>query len=65
MKPSFSNLRIGTDVWLRANAIILTSATEIAPRAIIAAGRIVHKNMPSNAIVAGDSGKIIGKCDIK
>lgn len=49
---------IGNDVWIGANSI-LVSGVKINDGAIVAAGSIVTKEVPANAIVAGNPAKII------
>lgn len=45
-------IRIGRDVWLGANAIILAGVT-IGDGAVVAAGAIVREDVPACAVVAG------------
>jgi len=45
-------IRIGRDVWLGANAIILAGVT-IGDGAVVAAGAVVRDDVPANAVVAG------------
>lgn len=54
----YKNIKIGNDVWIGANAIIV-GEIEIGDGVIIAAGSIVTKNIPPYAIVAGVPAKII------
>lgn len=61
----FSKIEIGDDVWIGANAIILSSVEKIGNGAIIAAGSIVTKNVPSNVIVAGTPARIKRARNIK
>ena len=49
---------IGNDVWIGANCVILPGVT-IEDGAIIAAGSVVTKSVPSNVIVAGNPARII------
>lgn len=51
-------VKIGNKVWIGANATILPGIT-IGNGAIIAAGAVITKNVPDNAIVAGVPAKII------
>ena len=53
---------IGNNVWIGANATILPGVT-IGDDAIIAAGAVVTKNVPSNVIVGGVPAKIIKKIE--
>lgn len=46
------------DVWIGANAIILTGVT-IGQGAVVAAGAVVTKNVPPKAIVGGIPAKIL------
>jgi len=54
-----AKLNIGDDVWLGHNCIILSQVGEIGRGAIIAAGAVVTRPVPSYAIVAGNPAKII------
>jgi acetyltransferase-like isoleucine patch superfamily enzyme len=45
-------IKIGRDVWLGANSIILAGVT-IGDGAVVAAGAVVRKDVPAYAIVAG------------
>lgn len=51
-------VKIGNDVWLGANAIILPGVT-IGDGAIIGAGAVVTKDVPPYAIVAGVPAKVL------
>ena len=51
-------VKIGNDVWIGSNATILPGV-EIQDGAIIAAGSIVTKDVPKNAVVAGNPARII------
>ena len=50
--------RIGHDVWIGANAIILTGV-EIGNGAVVAAGSVVTKSVPPYAIVGGNPARFI------
>ena len=52
------NTTIGNDVWIGANAVILSGVT-IGDGAIIAAGAVVSKDVPPLAIVGGVPAQII------
>lgn len=45
-------IRIGRDVWLGANAVILAGVT-IGDGAVVAAGAVVREDVPAYAVVAG------------
>jgi serine acetyltransferase len=45
-------IRIGSDVWIGANAVILAGVT-IGHGAVVAAGAVVREDVPAYAIVAG------------
>lgn len=51
-------VKIGNDVWIGTNSIILPRVT-VGSHAIIAAGAIVTKDIPDYAIVGGNPAKII------
>ena len=55
---NIQKIRIGNDVWIGANAILLPGIT-IGDGAVIAAGAVVSKNVPPYAIVGGVPAKII------
>jgi acetyltransferase-like isoleucine patch superfamily enzyme len=52
------DIRIGDDVWVGCSVQILPGVT-IGNGAVIAAGSLVNKDVPENAIVAGVPAKII------
>ncbi len=53
-----SDVIIGSDVWIGANAIILKGIT-VGNGAIVGAGSVVTKSVPPFAIVAGNPAKLI------
>ncbi|MDR0232173.1 MAG: CatB-related O-acetyltransferase [Dysgonamonadaceae bacterium] len=55
----YSQLIIGNDVWIGADAIILPGCKFIENGAIIGAGSIVTKDVPAYSIVAGNPAKVI------
>jgi acetyltransferase-like isoleucine patch superfamily enzyme len=57
-KQSSKPIIIGDHVWIGKNAIILKGVT-IGNGAIIAAGSVVVKDVPSKALVAGNPAKVI------
>ncbi len=54
----YKPIKIGHDVWIGANVIIM-DGIKIGNGAVIAAGAIITKNVPPYAIIAGIPGKII------
>ncbi len=57
-------VNIGNDVWIGTNAIILPNVT-IENHVIVAAGSVITKDVPTNAIVGGNPAKIIRYRDSK
>lgn len=53
-------LRIGHDVWIGFNAMILPNCRVIGDGAIVGAGAVVTKDVPAFGIVVGNPGKLIG-----
>ena len=53
-------IHIGKRVWFGANVTVLQGVT-IGENAIVAAGAVVTKDVPANAIVAGVPAKVINK----
>ena len=53
-----SDIIIGNDVWIGANSII-TSGVRVNDGAIVAAGSVVTKEVPMNAVVGGVPAKVI------
>lgn len=51
-------VKIGSDVWIGSNCVILPGIT-IGDGAIIGAGSVVTKNVSKNTIVAGNPAKVI------
>ena len=51
-------VKIGNDVWIGANALILKGVT-LGDRVIVAAGSIVTKSFPADCIIGGNPAKII------
>ena len=47
-----------SDLWIGANSILVSGA-KINDGAIVAAGSVVTKEVPANAIVAGSPAKVI------
>lgn len=59
-RPKLKRTKIGRDVWIGANAIIMAGIT-IGDGAIIAAGSVVTKDIPPFSIVGGVPAKVIKK----
>ncbi len=55
-------IHIGKNVWLGANVTVLPG-TSIGDGAVIAAGSVVTKDIPSNTVAAGVPAKVIRKLD--
>ncbi|EIJ1651687.1 hypothetical protein LH909_004307 [Escherichia coli] len=51
-------IKIKNDVWIGAHSVILDGVT-INDGAVVAAGAVVTKDVPENAIVAGVPAKIL------
>ena len=54
---------IGNNVWIGSNATILPGVT-IGDNAVVAAGAVVTKDVPTNTVVAGVPAKIVKKIDV-
>lgn len=52
-------LKIGNDVWIGHNSIIMPHVREIGDGAVIAAGAVVNKNVPPYAIVVGNPSRVV------
>lgn len=50
---------IGDNVWVGVGAIVLPSCQFIGSNSIIGAGAVVTKNVPENAVVAGNPASVI------
>ena len=55
-------VRIGDDVWIGANAVILPGVT-IGRHVVVAAGAVVTKDVPDNCLVGGVPAKVIRKIE--
>lgn len=53
---------IGKNVWIGANATVLPGVT-IGDNAVVAAGAVVTKDVPVNAVVGGVPARVIKKID--
>ncbi|MFO7735008.1 MAG: acyltransferase, partial [bacterium] len=54
-------LKIGDCAWIGARAVILPGVETIGRNSVVGAGSVVTKNVPENAVVAGNPAKIIKK----
>lgn len=55
-------IKVGNNVWFGGNVTVL-GGVEIGDNAVIAAGSVVTKNVPKNAVVAGIPAKVIKEID--
>lgn len=51
-------IKIGSNVWIGAHATVLSGVT-IGDNAVVAAGAVVTKDVPANAVVGGVPAKVI------
>ncbi|WP_425548467.1 DapH/DapD/GlmU-related protein [Brevibacterium yomogidense] len=49
---------IGTNVWIGSNATVLAGVT-IGAHAVVAAGSVVTKDVPENAVVVGSPARVV------
>jgi acetyltransferase-like isoleucine patch superfamily enzyme len=54
--------KIGNDVWIGLNAIILSSCKTIGDTTVMAAAAVVDANVPPCAIVSGVRAKVLKYC---
>lgn len=52
-------LKIGNDVWIGHNAVILPSVTSIGDGAVIGAGAVVNKNVPPYGVATGNPCRVV------
>ena len=55
---TFHTTRIGDDVWIGANVVILAGAT-VGSHSVIGAGAIVTRDVPDYAVVGGNPARVI------
>ena len=60
--PKTAEVKIGNNVFIGANTIVLKGVT-IGDRSIIGAGSVVTKNIPEDEIWGGNPAKFIRKID--
>jgi acetyltransferase-like isoleucine patch superfamily enzyme len=53
-------VKIGDNVWIGMNAVVLKGVT-IGDNSVVAAGAVVTKSVPANVIVAGNPAEIVKK----
>lgn len=56
---SYIPLDIGNDVWIGFNALIMPHVRSIGTGAVIAAGAVVHKDVPPYAVFVGNPGRVV------
>ncbi|MBI1757717.1 MAG: acyltransferase [Actinobacteria bacterium] len=61
-KPATAPIVIGDRVWVGTRAVILKGVT-IGDGAVVAAGAVVTRDVPPNAIVAGVPAAVVGHAD--
>jgi acetyltransferase-like isoleucine patch superfamily enzyme len=57
-KKVFGNVKIGNNVWIGCNSIVLKDV-EIGNGVVIGAGTIVTKDIPSNCLAVGSPAKVL------
>ncbi|SFR44568.1 hypothetical protein SAMN04488005_2046 [Yoonia tamlensis] len=60
-KPMACPKKIGADVWIGMNAVILPQCGTIGRGAVIGAGAIVTGDIAENTVVAGNPARIVGR----
>lgn len=55
----YSQVRIGDDVFVGVNSIILPGVS-IGSRVVVAAGSVVTRDVPSDVVIAGNPARVIG-----
>ena len=61
-RPSVAPVRIGDRVWIGTRAVVLKGVT-VGDGAVIAAGAVVHDDVPAGAVVAGVPARVVGRAD--
>lgn len=61
-KVSVNEIKIADDVWIGANAVI-TAGVSIGKHAVIGAGSVVTKNIPSYSLAVGNPARVIKQFD--
>lgn len=52
-------LKIGHDVWLGHNSIIMPHVKEIGTGAVVGAGAVLNKDVPPYAVVVGNPARVV------
>lgn len=55
----FGSLKIGNDVWIGANAVVMPEVNRIGDGAVIGAGAVVNRDVPPYAVVLGNPGRVV------
>ena len=58
-KPTGKSLEIGEGAFIGSRSLILHNCNRIGKNAVIGTGSVVTKDVPDNAIVAGNPAKVI------
>ena len=58
-KPEGKSLIIGTNAFVGSDVVVLFNCNSIGDNSVVGAGSVVTKDVPNNAIVAGNPAKII------
>ncbi len=61
-QPATAPVRIGDRVWVGTRAVVLKGVT-IGSGAVVAAGAVVTRDVPPNAVVAGVPARVVGQVD--
>ena len=62
VRPSVAPVRIGDRVWVGTRAVVLKGVT-VGDGAVVAAGAVVHDDVPPGAVVAGVPARVVGRAD--
>ncbi len=58
----YANVKIGDDVFIGINSIILPGIT-IGSRVVIGAGAVVTRDIPENSVAVGNPARVVGSFD--
>jgi len=59
-QPVLLPMTIGRDAWIGAHAIVLPGVESIGDRAVVGAGAVVTRDVPPDAVVAGNPARVVG-----